>query len=153
MATYGEWIKKSARIGALLGGVAGFFYGAYIMATNLTLGWTDVLDTVGSVVAVLIFSVILGSLCIAIGGLAGLVLGVVDEGRGVGRISSCGLSAKILFERLCEGMMPEEGIKYAANENSGCAGQKAHGFYSRYILCGRPGVRAGRAEGVGRNPV
>jgi hypothetical protein len=77
MATYGEWIKKSARIGASLGGVAGFFYGAYIMATKLTLGWTDVLDTVGSVAAVLIFAVILGSLCIGIGGLAGLVLGVV----------------------------------------------------------------------------
>jgi hypothetical protein len=77
MATYVEWIKKSARIGASLGGVAGFFYGAYIMATNLTLGWTDVLDTVGSVAATLIFAVILGSLCIAIGALAGLVLGVV----------------------------------------------------------------------------
>lgn len=77
MATYGEWIKKSALIGALLGGLAGSFYGAYIMATGLTFGWTDVLDTVGSVVAVLIFAVILGSLCIAIGGLAGLVLGIV----------------------------------------------------------------------------
>jgi hypothetical protein len=77
MATYGEWIKKSAGIGALLGGLAGFFYGAYIMVTGLTFGWTDVLDTVGSVVAVLIFAVILGSLCIAIGGLAGLVLGIV----------------------------------------------------------------------------
>jgi len=77
MATYGEWIKKSALIGALLGGDAGFFYGAYIMPTSLTLGWTDVLDAVGSVVAVLVFAVILGSLCIAIGGLAGLVLGVV----------------------------------------------------------------------------
>lgn len=77
MATYGEWIKKSALIGALLGGLAGSLYGAYIMATGLTFGWTDVLDTVGSVVAVLIFAVILGSLCIAIGGLAGLVLGIV----------------------------------------------------------------------------
>ena len=77
MATYGEWIKKSARIGALLGGVAGFFYGAYIMATGLTFAWTDVLDTVGSAVAVLIFALILGSLCIAIGALAGLVLGIV----------------------------------------------------------------------------
>ena len=77
MATYGEWIKKSALIGALLGGLAGFFYGAYIMATGLTFGWTDLLDTVGSVIAVLIFAVILGSLCIAIGGLAGLVLGIV----------------------------------------------------------------------------
>ena len=77
MAAYGEWIKKSARIGASLGGVAGFFCGAYIMATNLTLGWTDALDAMGSVATVLIFAVILGSLCIAIGGLAGLVLGVV----------------------------------------------------------------------------
>ena len=77
MATYGEWIRKSACIGALLGGVAGFFYGAYIMAAGLTFGWTDVLDTVGSAVAVLIFALILGSLCIAIGALAGLVLGIV----------------------------------------------------------------------------
>ncbi len=47
------------------------------MATGLTLGWTDVLGAVGSVVAVLMFAVILGSLCIAIGALAGLVLGIV----------------------------------------------------------------------------
>jgi len=77
MATYGEWIKKSAGIGASLGGVAGFSYAAYIMATSPTLRWTDVLDTVGSVVAVLIFAVIIGSFCIGIGGLAGLVLGIV----------------------------------------------------------------------------
>lgn len=77
MTTYGEWIKKSVRIGALLGGVAGFFYGAYIMATNLTLGWTDVLDTMGSVATTLVFAVTLSSLCIAVGALAGLVLGVV----------------------------------------------------------------------------
>jgi len=79
MATYGEWTTKSTRIGALLGGVAGFFYAAYIMATSPTLGWTDVLDTVGSVASVLIFAVILGSFCIAIGGLAGLVLGIVSS--------------------------------------------------------------------------
>jgi hypothetical protein len=77
MAIYGKWIMKSTRIGASLGGVAGFFYAAYIMATSPTLGWTDVLDTVESVVAVLIFAVILGSFCIGIGGLAGLVLGIV----------------------------------------------------------------------------
>jgi hypothetical protein len=77
MATYGEWITKSTRIGASLGGSAGFFYTAYIMATSPTLSWTDVLDTVESVVAVLIFAVIIGSFCIGIGGLAGLVLGIV----------------------------------------------------------------------------
>jgi apolipoprotein N-acyltransferase len=77
MATCGEWITKSTRIGASLGGVAGFSYAAYIMATSPTLRWTDVLDTVGSVVAVLIFAVIIGSFCIGIGGLAGLVLGIV----------------------------------------------------------------------------
>jgi len=50
MVSHGEWIMKSARIGASLGGVAGFFYGAYIMAANPTLSWTDVLDTLESIV-------------------------------------------------------------------------------------------------------
>jgi hypothetical protein len=76
MTTYGQWITKSTGIGAFLGGVAGFFYGAYIMATNLTLGWTDVLDAVGSAVVVLLFAVMIGSLCIVFGALAGLVLGI-----------------------------------------------------------------------------
>jgi len=39
MATCGEWIMKSARIGASLGAVAGFFYGTYIMATSHALSW------------------------------------------------------------------------------------------------------------------
>jgi len=77
MATCGEWITKSTRIGASLGGVAGFSYAAYIMATSPALGWTDVLDTMESVVVVIVCAVIIGSLCIGIGGLAGLVLGVV----------------------------------------------------------------------------
>ncbi len=77
MTTYDEWIMKSEHIGALLGGVAGFLYGAYIMATNAALGWTDVLDTLASVGAVLLFAVVIGSLCIVIGWLAGLVLGIV----------------------------------------------------------------------------
>jgi len=77
MTTYGEWIKKSARIGALLGGVAGCSYGTYIMATSHALRWTDALDTMESVVVVIACAVIIGSLCIAIGGLAGLVLGIV----------------------------------------------------------------------------
>lgn len=47
MVTYDEWVTKSEHIGALLGGVAGFFYGAYVMATSPALGWTDVLETVG----------------------------------------------------------------------------------------------------------
>ncbi len=77
MATYGNWIAKSTRIGALLGGVAGFFCAAYIMSTNLTIGWSDILETMASVGAVLVFALILGGLCVVIGGLAGLVLGVV----------------------------------------------------------------------------
>jgi hypothetical protein len=77
MATYGEWISKSARIGATLGGVAGFLYGAYIMAASLAFSWTDMLDTVASVVVMLVFAVAIGSLCVAIGCLAGVVLGVV----------------------------------------------------------------------------
>jgi hypothetical protein len=77
MATYNQWITKFARIGALLGGVAGFFYGTYIMATSHALSWTDVSDTMESVVVVLITAVMIGSLCIAIGWLAGLALGTV----------------------------------------------------------------------------
>jgi len=77
MATCGEWIMKSARIGASLGAVAGFFYGTYIMATSHALSWTDISDTMESVVVVFVCAVIIGSLCIAIGGLAGLVLGIV----------------------------------------------------------------------------
>jgi len=77
MATYGTWIAKSTRIGALLGGLAGFFYAAYIMATNLTIGWSDILETMASVGAMLVFALILGGLCVVIGGLAGMVLGVV----------------------------------------------------------------------------
>lgn len=79
MATYAEWIKESGCIGASLGVVAGFFYAACIMATRSTLGWTDVLDAVGSVGAVLIFAVIVGGFCTAIGALAGLVLGIVSS--------------------------------------------------------------------------
>ena len=79
MDTYGEWIMKSAGIGASLGGVAGSFCAAYIMATIGVLSWTDVLGTVESVVVVFIFAVMIGSLCIAIGGLAGLVLGFVTS--------------------------------------------------------------------------
>jgi preprotein translocase subunit SecE len=75
MAISGEWMKKSARIGAFLGGVAGFFYGT--MATSHALSWTNVSDIIESVVVVLITAIIIGSLCIAIGGLAGLVLGTV----------------------------------------------------------------------------
>ena len=79
MAAYDEWIMKSARIGASLGGVAGFFYAGYIMATSPALSWTDAIDTVESVVVVLVCAVIIGSLCIAIGGMAGLVLGAVSS--------------------------------------------------------------------------
>jgi len=77
MVTYGEWIRKSARIGALLGGVAGFFYGTYSMAASHALSWTDVPDAMESVVVVIVTATILGSLCIVIGWLAGLVFGTV----------------------------------------------------------------------------
>jgi hypothetical protein len=77
MANDGEWIMKSARIGALLGGVAGFFYGTYMTASSHALSWTDVSDAMESVVVVLVTAVVIGSLCIAIGGLAGLILGTV----------------------------------------------------------------------------
>jgi len=77
MPTYREWMMKSELIGASLGGVAGFIYGVYIMATSAALSWTDVLDTMESVVVVIVCAVIIGSLCIGIGGLAGLVLGIV----------------------------------------------------------------------------
>jgi hypothetical protein len=77
MATYSEWIMKSARLGAALGGVAGFLYGTYIMAASLAFSWADILDTAGSVAAMLVFAAAIGSLCIAIGWLAGLVLGIV----------------------------------------------------------------------------
>ena len=79
MATCGEWTTRSARIGALLGGVAGVFYGTYTMATSHALSWTDVLDTMESAVVVIVCAVIIGSLCIAIGGMAGLVLGIVSS--------------------------------------------------------------------------
>jgi len=77
MANYGEWIMKSARIGASLGGVAGFFYGTYVMATSHALSWIDVSDTMESVVVLLVTAVMIGSLCIAVGWLAGVVLGTV----------------------------------------------------------------------------
>jgi hypothetical protein len=77
MATYGEWMKKSELIGASVGGAAGFFYGVYVMATSAALSWTDVLDTMESVVVVIVCAVMISSLCIAIGWLAGLVLGIV----------------------------------------------------------------------------
>jgi hypothetical protein len=74
---YYEWIIKSARIGALLGGVAGFFFGTYIMATSHAFSWTDVSDAIASVVVVLETEVIIGSLGIAIGWLGGLILGTL----------------------------------------------------------------------------
>ena len=79
MAAFSEWIMKSGRIAAWLGGVGGFFCAAYIMATMDVLSWTGVVDTVESVVGVFIFAVMIGSLCTAIGGLAGLVLGFVTS--------------------------------------------------------------------------
>lgn len=77
MVTYDRWITKSEYIGALFGGLVGFFYGAYIMATSHVLSWTDVSDMMESVVVVLVTAVMIGSLCIAIGWLAGWGLGIV----------------------------------------------------------------------------
>jgi len=77
MATYDEWMMKSERIGASVGGVAGFFYGMYVMATSHALSWTDVSDTLESIVVVLVTAVMIASVCIAIGWLTGLVLGIV----------------------------------------------------------------------------
>ena len=76
MANY-EWMMKPAGIGALLGGVAGFVYGGYSVATSHALSWTDVSDAMESVVVVLVTAVMIGSLSIAIGWLTGLVLGTV----------------------------------------------------------------------------
>jgi hypothetical protein len=76
MANY-DWIMKPARIGALLGAVAGFVYGSYSMATSHALSWTDVSDAMESAVVVLVTAIMIGSLSIAIGWLAGLVLGTV----------------------------------------------------------------------------
>ena len=75
---FGEWLARCTRIGALLGGVAGFFYAAYFTATSPALGWADTLDTVESAAAVVMNAVILGSFCVAIGALTGVVLGIAS---------------------------------------------------------------------------
>jgi hypothetical protein len=77
MVTYDRWITRSGQIGALLGGVAGFLYGVYIMATSHALSWTEISDTVESVVVVIACAVIISSLCVAVGWMAGLVLGII----------------------------------------------------------------------------
>jgi hypothetical protein len=77
MDTNGDWMVKSASIGASIGGVGGFFCAAYMMATIGALNWTGVFETVESVVVVLVFAVMIGSLGVAIGALAGLVFGFV----------------------------------------------------------------------------
>ena len=82
MVTYDEWIMKCEHIGACLGGVAGFFYGAYVMAANLTFVWTDLLDILGSVTLVLVFAGVIGGLCVAVGWLAGLFVGVLASPLG-----------------------------------------------------------------------
>ena len=77
MVIDGEWIMKFTRIGALLGGVAGFSYGIYMMGISHTLSWTDVPDAMETVVVVLVSAAMISSLCIAIGWVAGLLLGIV----------------------------------------------------------------------------
>lgn len=76
MANCGDWIMKSARIGALLGGIAGFLYGTYMMVTSHALNWTGVSDAMETVVVVLVSTAMISSLCIAIGWVAGLLLGI-----------------------------------------------------------------------------
>lgn len=77
MVIDGKWIMKSARIGALLGGVAGFVYGTYMIVTSHALSWTHISDAMETVVVVLVSAAMISSLCIAIGWVAGLILGVV----------------------------------------------------------------------------
>jgi hypothetical protein len=77
MAIHGEWIMKTASIGALLGGVTGFFCGTYMMVASHALSWTDVPDAIETVVVVLVSGVMIGSLSTAIGWVAGLLLGIV----------------------------------------------------------------------------
>ena len=100
---FGEWLAKCTRIGALLGGVAGFFYAAYLTATSPALGWADTLDTVESAAAVVMNAAILGSFCIAIGALAGVILGIVSF-----PLSSFVITAKILRFQV---EPPEENIE------------------------------------------
>lgn len=76
-----EWVKKTACVGALLGGVAGFFCGIYVMAASHALSWTDVPDAMASIVVLLITAFMIASLCIAVGWVAGLVLGAVASPR------------------------------------------------------------------------
>lgn len=79
MAIYGDWIKTCTRIGASLGGVTGFFYASYTMVTSHVFSWTDVSDTIESIVVFLVTAVMISSLCIAIGWLAGLVVAVITS--------------------------------------------------------------------------
>ncbi len=81
MVKNAEWMKKPACVGALLGGVAGFLCGIYMIATSHALSWTDVPDAMASIVVVLITGFMIASLCIAIGWVAGLVLGTVASAR------------------------------------------------------------------------
>ncbi len=52
------------------------------MATSHALSWTDLSDTMESLVVVLVTAVMIGSLCIAIGWLAGLAVGIVASPPG-----------------------------------------------------------------------
>jgi hypothetical protein len=79
MAIYGEWIRRSTCIGASLGGVAGFFYACYTMVTSHVLSWTNVSDTIESGVVVLVTAVMISSLCIAMGWVAGRVVGIITS--------------------------------------------------------------------------
>jgi len=103
VSAFGQWLARCTRIGALLGGVAGFLYAAYFTATSPVLGWADTLDTVESAAAVVMNAAILGSFCVAIGALAGVVLGIVSF-----PLSSFTKSAKVLRFQVKQ---PEENIE------------------------------------------
>jgi hypothetical protein len=124
MAAYGEWITKSARIGAALGGVAGFFYAVCIMATSHALSWTDISDTMESVVVVLITAVMIGSLCIGIGGLAGLVLGIVASP----------LSSFRQETEVKKGTSPQDPSSLSETRRGVCMTDKGSGWVCR--ICG-----------------
>lgn len=72
-----DWIMKSGRIGASLGGVAGLLFGIYGMATSHVLTWTEMSDAIESVVVVLLSAVMIGSLGVAVGWVCVLIFGTI----------------------------------------------------------------------------
>jgi hypothetical protein len=77
MATHGEWIENSARVGAWLVGVPGFVYATYETATYSHLHWTGV-GAVMDLFFVLVFATLVCCFFVIAGWLAGLVLGAIS---------------------------------------------------------------------------